>query len=223
MQFTYDEFCGENILEIKDEVYNYLIKARRHKIDDEIYFRNLKDENLYLYKIVLIDKKKAILNLLNSEKKILINNKTLHIGWCVIDPKTVEKYIASLNEMGVDRISFIYSDYSQKNFKINIEKLEKILINSSCQCGRSDIIKLDIYKNLNEFISKNQNVYFLDFSTTLIDEKKDEIKTIVIGCEGGFSNNERENFDKDFIVGFDSNLILRSETAILAVCSKIIL
>lgn len=223
MQFTYDEFCGENILEIKDEVYNYLIKARRHKIDDEIYFRNLKDENLYLYKIALIDKKKAILNLLNSEKKILINNKTLHIGWCVIDPKTVEKYIASLNEMGVDRISFIYSDYSQKNFKINIEKLEKILINSSCQCGRSDIIKLDIYKNLNEFISKNQNVYFLDFSTTLIDEKKDEIKTIVIGCEGGFSNNERENFDKDFIVGFDSNLILRSETAVLAVCSKIIL
>lgn len=223
MQFTYDEFCGENILEIKDEVYNYLIKARRHKIDDEIYFRNLKDENLYLYKIVLIDKKKAILNLLNSEKKILINNKTLHIGWCVIDPKTVEKYIASLNEMGVDRISFIYSDYSQKNFKINIEKLERILINSSCQCGRSDIIKLDIYKNLNEFISKNQNVYFLDFSTTLIDEKKDEIKTIVIGCEGGFSNNERENFDKDFIVGFDSNLILRSETAVLAVCSKIIL
>lgn len=223
MQFTYDEFCGENILEIKDDVYNYLIKARRHKIDDEIYFRNLKDENLYLYKIILIDKKKAILNLLNSEKKILINNKSLHIGWCVIDPKTVEKYIASLNEIGVDRISFIYSDYSQKNFKINIEKLEKILINSSCQCGRSDIIKLDIYKNLNEFISKNQDIYFLDFSKTSIDEKRGEIKTIVVGCEGGFSNNERNKFDKDFIVGFDSNLILRSETAVLSVCSKIIL
>ena len=223
MQFTYDEFCGENILEIKDDVYNYLIKARRHKIDDEIYFRNLKDENLYLYKIILIDKKKAISNLLNSEKKILINNKSLHIGWCVIDPKTVEKYIASLNEIGVDRISFIYSDYSQKNFKINIEKLEKILINSSCQCGRSDIIKLDIYKNLNEFISKNQDIYFLDFSKTSIDEKRGEIKTIVVGCEGGFSNNERNKFDKDFIVGFDSNLILRSETAVLSVCSKIIL
>ena len=25
MQFTYDEFCGSEILEIKDEVYNYLI------------------------------------------------------------------------------------------------------------------------------------------------------------------------------------------------------
>ena len=49
MQFTYDEFCGGNILEIKDEVYNYLIKARRHKIDDEIYFSHLKDTNVYFY------------------------------------------------------------------------------------------------------------------------------------------------------------------------------
>ena len=120
MQFTYDEFCGCDILEIKDEVYNYLIKARRHKISDEIYFRNLKDENIYLYKLGLIDKKKAVLNLISSEKKILGNDKKLHLGWCVVDPKTIEKYIPSLNEMGVDKITFIYSDYSQKNFKINI-------------------------------------------------------------------------------------------------------
>ncbi|BAK74405.1 MAG: 16S rRNA (uracil(1498)-N(3))-methyltransferase [Arcobacter sp.] len=223
MQFTYDEFCGGNILEIKDEVYNYLIKARRHKIDDEIYFRNLKDENIYLYKIVLIDKKKAVLNLIFSEKKVLINQKKLHLGWCVIDPKTIEKYIPSLNELGVDKITFIYSDFSQKNFKINIEKLEKILINSSSQCGRSDIIKLDICKNLDEFLKNNKNIYFLDFSNKLIDEKKDEIKTLVIGCEGGFSKNEREKFNIDYVVGFESNLILRSETAIIAATSKIIL
>lgn len=223
MQFTYDEFCGNNILEIKDEVYNYLIKARRHKIGDEIYFRNLKDENIYLYKLDFIDKKKALLNLISSEEKVLQNKKQLHLGWCVVDPKTIEKYITSLNEMGVDKITFIYADYSQKNFKINIEKLEKILINSSSQCGRSNIIKLEISKSLDEFIKINPNSYFLDFSSTAVDEKRDDIKTIIIGCEGGFSKNEREKFDKDFVVGFDSNLILRSETAIISVASKIIL
>jgi 16S rRNA (uracil1498-N3)-methyltransferase len=223
MQFTYDEFCGTDIFEIKDEVYNYLIKARRHKIDDQIYFRNLKDENIYLYKIVFIDKKRAILNLLSSEKKILVNEKKLHLGWCVVDPKTIEKYITSLNEMGVDKITFIYSDFSQKNFKINIDKLEKILINSSCQCGRSDIIKLDVCKNLDIFIKENENIYYLDFSTLSIDNKKDEIKTLIIGCEGGFSNKERENFNKEHIVGFNSNLILRSETAIISASSKILL
>ena len=223
MQFTYDEFCGKDILEIKDEVYNYLIKARRHKIDDEIYFRNLKDNNIYLYKLNFIDKKKAVLNLISSEEKIVLNDNKLHLGWCVVDPKTIEKYIASLNEMGVDKITFIYADYSQKNFKINIEKLEKILINSSTQCGRSNIIKLEVSKNLEQFIKENENVYFLDFSTVCIDNKKDEIKTLVIGCEGGFSKNERGKFNKDFVVGFNSNLILRSETAITSAGAKILL
>ena len=223
MQFTYEEFCGSDFLEIKDEVYNYLIKARRHKIDDEIYFRNLKDNNIYLYKINLIDKKKAILNLISAEEKILLNDKKLHLGWCVVDPKTVEKFITSLNEMGVDKITFIYADYSQKNFKINIEKLEKILINSSCQCGRSNIIKLEVCKNLEQFMKENSDVYFLDFSTLCVDDKKDEIKTLVIGCEGGFSQKERDRFNKDFVVGFNSNLILRSETAIISAGAKILL
>ena len=223
MQFTYDEFCGSDFLEIKDEIYNYLIKARRHKIGDEIFFRNLKDNNIYLYRLDFIDKKKANFNLILKEEKIVENENKLHIGWCVIDPKTVEKYITSLNEMGVDKITFIYADFSQKNFKINIEKLEKILINSSSQCGRSNIIKLDICKNLEQFIKENENVYFLDFSNTCIDEKSQEIKTLVIGCEGGFSKKEREKFNKDFIVGFNSNLILRSETAVISASSKIII
>ena len=223
MQFTYDEFCGSDILEIKDEVYNYLIKERRHKIDDEIYFRNLKDNNIYLYKINSIDKKRAILNLILTEEKIVLNKNNLHLGWCVVDPKTVEKHIASLNEMGVEKITFIYADYSQKNFKINIEKLEKILINSSSQCGRSNIIKLEVSKSLEDFLKENENVYFLDFSTICIDDKRSEIKTLVIGCEGGFSQNEREKFNKDFVVGFNSNLILRSETAIISAGAKILL
>lgn len=223
MQFTYDELCGADIFEIKDETYNYLIKARRHKIDDEIYFRNLKDENLYLYKINFIDKKRAILNLVSSQNKVLLNDKKLHLGWCVVDPKIIEKYILSLNEMGVDKITFIYSDFSQNNFKINIEKLEKILINSSCQCGRSNIIKLDVCKNLDIFIKENEDIYFLDFSEISIDNKKDEIKTLVIGCEGGFSANERSKFNKQNVIGFNSSLILRSETAIICAGSKIIL
>ena len=223
MQFTYDESCGTQVLEIKEEVYNYIIKARRHKIEDEIYFRNLKDEKIYLYKIETIEKKSAILTLLSSEEKVVSNERKLHLGWCIVDPKTIEKYISSLNEIGVDKITFIYGEYSQKNFKINIEKLEKILINSSSQCGRSSIIKLDICKNMETFIKNNDEAYFLDFSDIPLDKKSDKINTLVIGSEGGFSNKERVQFNKNNIVGFNSNLILRSETAILSASSKILL
>ncbi|HRN00116.1 MAG TPA: 16S rRNA (uracil(1498)-N(3))-methyltransferase [Aliarcobacter cryaerophilus] len=223
MQFIYDKNAKNELLKIEDENYNYIIKARRHKLDDILDFRNLEDDFLYSYKISQIDKKSLFLNLLKKEEKIIENSKKIHLAWCVVDPKTIYENIASLNELGVDKITFVYSDFSQKNFKINFEKLEKILINSSSQCGRSSIIKLDIYKNIDTFIADNPDTYFLDFSQTSIDSKVLDIKTLMIGTEGGFSKRERELFNKNFIVGFSSNLILKSQTAIISATSKIIL
>ena len=223
MQFIYDKNAKNELLKIEDENYNYIVKARRHKLDDILDFRNLEDDFLYTYKISQIDKKSLFLNLLKKEEKIIENSKKIHLAWCVVDPKTIYENIASLNELGVDKITFVYSDFSQKNFKINFEKLEKILINSSSQCGRSSIIKLDIYKNIDTFIKDNPDTYFLDFSQTSIDSKVLDIKTLMIGTEGGFSKRERELFNKNFIVGFSSNLILKSQTAIISATSKIIL
>ncbi|MCT7534717.1 16S rRNA (uracil(1498)-N(3))-methyltransferase [Aliarcobacter cryaerophilus] len=223
MQFIYDKNAKNELLKIEDENYNYIVKARRHKLDDILDFRNLEDDFLYSYKISQIDKKSLFLNLLKKEEKIIENSKKIHLAWCVVDPKTIYENIASLNELGVDKITFVYSDFSQKNFKINFEKLEKILINSSSQCGRSSIIKLDIYKNIDTFIKENPDTYFLDFSQTSIDSKVLDIKTLMIGTEGGFSKRERELFNKNFVVGFSSNLILKSQTAIISATSKIIL
>ncbi|WP_066168341.1 16S rRNA (uracil(1498)-N(3))-methyltransferase [Aliarcobacter cryaerophilus] len=223
MQFIYDKNAKNELLKIEDENYNYIVKARRHKLDDILDFRNLEDDFLYSYKISQIYKKSLFLNLLKKEKRVIENSKKIHLAWCIVDPKTIYENIASLNELGVDKITFVYSDFSQKNFKINFEKLEKILINSSSQCGRSSIIKLDIYKNIDNFIKDNPDTYFLDFSQTSIDSKVSDIKTLMIGTEGGFSKRERELFNKNFIVGFSSNLILKSQTAIISATSKIIL
>ncbi len=223
MQFSFHQNASFNIIEIENDLYKHLIKARRHKVGEKIAFRNLKDDFIYFYEISFIDRKKAICNLLSSEKNVVENSKKLHIAWCLVEPKTVEKALASLNEIGVDKITFIYCEYSQKNFKLNFEKLEKILINSSTQCGRSSIIKLEVCNSLEEFLQKNEDVYFLDFSKTSIDDKKDKIKTFVLGCEGGFSLKEREKFDQNKIVGFTSKLILRSETAVISAASKILI
>ncbi len=222
MQFSYHKLSSNPSLEIDGDLYKYLIKARRHKVNDFIAFRNLKDEFIYFYKLTFVDRKKALFELVNSEKKVVENSKKLHIAWCMIDPKIVEKTVASLNELGVDKITFIYCEYSQKNFKLNFEKLEKILINSSTQCGRSSIIKLEICDSLDKFLQNNPNSYILDFSQTTIELKRSEINTFILGCEGGFSKNERKKFNKEKIIGFDSDLVLRSETAIISAASKIL-
>ena len=221
MQFLHNENAGDNSLLIKDESYRYLIKARRHKLNDLIHFRNLKDNNIYTYEVFNILKKEAILNLIETQEKIIEADNKLHILWSVVDPKTIEKQLPYLNEIGVDKISFYYADYSQKQFKLNFEKFEKILINSSGQCGRSSIIKLEIIDSLEEFLITNPDTYALNFSDKNVS--KCNINTIALGCEGGFSEKELSLFNKENIVGFSSNLILRSETAITALASKIFL
>ncbi len=223
MQFVYHQKAKEPILKIEDEIYKYLFRARRHKIGDILEFRNLKDNILYSYKVISIDKKSANLELIFKEEKILIPVKKLTIAWCIIDPKIIEKTISSLNEIGVEKIVFIKCAYSQANFKIKKEKLIKILINSSQQCGRSSLMQIEFSNSLNDFLSKYPNSYMLNFSSINIDEKRNSIESIVIGCEGGFSSDEISLFEKEKIVGFKTPLILKSESAAIATAAKIIL
>ena len=146
----------------------------------------------------------------------------LHIGWCIIDPKTVEKSLPMLNQIGVRKITFIPCDYSQKNFKFSTERLQKILINSCEQCGRSDLMEFAFCDNLQRFLDENPTCAILDFNpnTTFSAQK---IDTVLIGCEGGFSEKERKKFANHPIISFDVNLILRSETAAISAASKIML
>ena len=222
MQFVYSCNASVDVLKIDGDIYNYLFRARREKIGSKVFFRNLIDEYIYCYEIFDISKKDATLRLVSKEEKIVESNKKLHLIWAIVDPKTIEKQLPYLNEIGLEKITFFYSDYSQKNFKLNVEKLKKILINSSQQCGRSSIIKLEIFNSLNEVMENYKDIYVFNFSNNYIDNNKD-IKIIMVGCEGGFSNKELEKFSKEKIVGINSNLILRSETAVTIVASKLLL
>jgi 16S rRNA (uracil1498-N3)-methyltransferase len=62
-----------------------------------------------------------------------------------------------------------------------------------------------------------------NFSSNNINSCKDKIDTIIVGCEGGFSEDELKYFSKDKIVGTKISTILKSETATLGVASAILL
>ena len=221
MQYTYHKDAGSDLIDIESDLHKYLFKVRRHDINDDLYFRNLNDQNLYCYKVQNIDRRKTTLSLQSFEEKVVSPKKELHIGWCKIDPKSIEKVIASLNELGVTKITFINCEFSQGKYTVNYEKLEKLLINSSQQSGRSSIIELDECECIEKFIEVNPDSYMFNFSQNLIDDVKNDIKTILIGCEGGFSDKEISLVKKEKIVGIDSNLILRSETGVITLASKI--
>ncbi len=222
MLYLYNAQAGHTSLSLEGDDHRYIFKVRRHKVEDVLYMRNLKDRLLHRYLITHIDKRSVHLTLQESAKLDIKASKSLHIGWCVIDPKNIEKVLPSLNEMGVEKITFIYCKRSQKSFKIDLSRLEKILLNSSQQSGRSEMMVLEMADNLKLFLKDNPESKMLNFSESKITSQED-VQTIVIGCEGGFHEEEITLFNKNDIVGLDTPLVLKSETAVCAVAGKILL
>ncbi len=223
MIFLYNDNAGDDLLKLKGEDFKYIIKVRRHKVGDIINFRNEENPNtLYSYKIVDASSKEAVLELVETQQKEIKPKKYLHLAWCVVDFKSIEKVIASLNEIGVSKISFIYCRRSQKNFKIDYKRLKRILKASNQQCGRSVFMEFDEYNTLDEFLKTADDLVVLDFNSKNIKDM-DEVKTVLVGSEGGFGKEEKEKLKKYKVAGFDSNLVLRSESAAVAVSGIILL
>ncbi len=221
MQYLFESEAGMETLGIKDESYRYLFKVRRHKIGETVTLRNLKDNFVYFYKITNVSKKEAILILKDKKESVVKPPRYLHLGWCVVDPKIIEKTLPMLNEIGVSKISFIYCQRSQKNFKINFQRLQKIAINSSQQCGRSEIMEFEEVKSLQNFLEIYPKSAIIDFGGENIKEASCE--TIVIGCEGGFSENERKFFANKPIYKLNTPMILKSETAVVSISAMMLL
>ena len=220
--YLYHKEAGQPQLTLLGDEHRYIFKVRRHQVDDTLYLRNLEDGLLHRYRIVYIDKRSVILELQESQILEVRAKRSLHIGWCVIDPKNIEKVLPSLNEMGVEKITFIYCKRSQKSFKIDFKRLEKILLNSSQQSGRSEMMQLEIADDLKGFLKNYPESKMLNFSENIIGSQSD-IDTIVIGCEGGFHEDEVGLFKAENIIGFDTPLVLKSESAVCSVASKILL
>jgi len=213
MQFLYYENPTSNII-LTGDAHKYLFKVRRIKKDELVKVRNLKDDYLYIYKIDSINKKEAILSLQEKITDIRKPKKYLHLAWCIIDPKNIEKALPALNEIGVSKITFVYCDFSQKNFKLKMDRLKKILINSSQQCGRSNLMEIEILNSSKEFFEKYPDFTAMDFNGEKLEQSCKN--PILIGPEGGFSEDERKYFKN--IAKLDG-FILRSETAACAVSS----
>jgi len=223
VRFLFDDDAGKERLTLKGESFKYIIKVRRHQVGDELGFRKqTSSETLHRYKIATIDGRNAVLELISSENEVVTASKKLHIGWCVVDSKSVEKVLPLLNELGVAKITFIYCDRSQKNFKPDVKRYERILESSMQQCGRSEMMTFEEVKNIKAFIKQNPQTVVFDFCDEVLGDGSD-INTVLIGSEGGLSEAERALLVNQRIVRLNTPMILRSETAATAIASKILL
>jgi len=128
-----------------------------------------------------------------------------------------EWFVEKATELGINQITPIISDYSEKR-KVNTERLERIIISSmkqSNQCYRPILNTIVDYKT---FILSNKEEKIMANLKTNNKLQKKLLETnnlcLLIGPEGGFSDKEIEyslkNNVKEITLG---NNRLRSETA----------
>ena len=223
MIYLIEENAGQTQLTLKGETYKYLVKVLRHSLGDKLKLRNKECiQELHTYEIASIDGRSLDLKLLSTAIDEVNPPKELHIAWCVIDIKSIEKVLPSLNEIGVSKISFIYCDRSQKNFKLDFKRFERILETSMQQSGRTHIMEFEVEKNISVLIEEFPDTKVFDFSDNIL-KGDSNFKRVLIGCEGGFSKAEKELLRTQEVFRLDTPMILRSESAAVAVASKILL
>ena len=166
------------------------------------------------------------------EEKNIDSEKKINLWLCVglIKKDNFELIVQKATEIGVSHIVPVLCNRSEKK-NLNMERLNKIVVESSEQSGRGDIPKIHDIVSLSELLDSDilpNNAFAMDFDGKSLDKYLDNKKVtdlaVFIGPEGGFSEQEIENFKSHKIdtVSLGSQ-VLRAETASIAIASLLLL
>ncbi len=211
------------ILKLDKSQSHYLSKVMRVKIGQSFSLFNQSGE--WEAKIKEIDK--GIVEFFVVKKlRSLKNEREIWLAFAPIKLNYLKLMIQKATELGVTKFIPILTDRTIVR-KLNDKRLNKIIIEASEQSNRLKIPKLEKILKLNEFLKLNQNtnIIFGDLNTdnNKINYNNSEAVCILIGPEGDFTVQERENIlklKKITPLKINQN-ILRSETAAISMISII--
>lgn len=220
---------GDNITIYGDEVHH--INVLRHKVGDKIQI------NEYIMKLGKVSEKEIKGVILQKAEKLGEPKVRITLYQSYLKSDKMEFVIQKAVELGVKKIApFISKNcvvkLDEKTKTKKKERLQKISLEASKQCGRTDIVDVDDILNISDKdfktrLEKNDIVLFAYEKSTdslqgvigsnIKKLQEDGIKNIavIIGPEGGFDNTDLEHIFKckniqDISLG---DRILRAETA----------
>ena len=212
---------------IKEKQHHFLKNVLRIKLNDVInVFDGITGE--WRSQVISVSKDKTALKI---EKKIR-EFETQPDIWLIFAPIKLFRLniiIQKAVELGVSKFVPCKTEFS--NFdKLNYTNLELNAIEAAQQCERIDIPKIEKIINLDAIIKELPNdraIVFCDESDTKLPSIYDEVRlnlnnyskwSVIIGPEGGFSNEERELIkkQKNVLRVTLGSRILRSDTAAIS-------
>mgnify|MGYP006245076449 FL=1 len=186
--------------------------------------------NSSIYKIVLLEKKKIVLEQVGDIEFQQPERINLKVLMPYIKKENLFFAVQKVTEIGVSNISLFRPDNVDQSIKkkdlSKINEKAYSIITQACEQNGSNIVPdFQIYENLSSAIDHDSFSIFFDLDATndfqSIKNIKDSI-TLITGPESGFSKKEREflNATASDNISLGKN-ILRAETAPITALSVI--
>ena len=216
---------------IQSELISYLTREQSHYVKDVMRLKTgdsfsvFNDQGEWNAIIENYEKDGAQIKILKKVR----NKKSEKNVWLAFSPikqNPLNFMIQKTTELGIQKFIPVICERSVVN-DINIERIKKIIIESSEQSNRlsvPEITKKESLKNFLKLFPKNGCIIFCDincnksnFKNILLKKIKGPV-CILVGPEGDFSENERQliiELNQTCPLSLASN-ILRAETAAIA-------
>ncbi len=165
--------------------------------------------------IISMQKNEILCKIENIMKKN-DNDKIVNLYLAILKKENFELAVQKAVEVGVATITPIITERTIKT-GLNIERLKKIIIEASEQCGRSTVPSLSPILNFREALTEkeaDEKIIFHLVEDNYKPNKSAKNSNIFVGPEGGFTENEIESAkNSGYTLTSLGNLTLRGETA----------
>lgn len=160
---------------------------------------------------------------------VLTNNvspkKKMYLFASIVKKDTFEWIAQKATELGVSHIVPILSERSEKK-NLNIERLQKIIIEAAEQSGRATLPVLHDITTLEDCLATygevNSIAWHID-AQKFVSQDLIEATGVYIGPEGGWSDRELDLFKSKGIKIYSLGpQVLRAETAVVAILSQFV-
>ncbi len=220
----------ENIILIIDEEAHHVIDVMRMEEKDKVVIFDGTGKEYYAT-IVLIDKKNKIVKVDIDETIMTEKLLSLQVTLAQSIPKKgkMEYIIQKTTELGINKIIPVVTDRTivrptGASSARKKERWQKIALSAAKQCGRAsvpEILDITPFKETVRSFGDYDKVIFaaLTDNTKKLKEVVEEIQEgnilVVIGPEGGFTNDEikKASLQKNCSVVSLGGLVLKSDTA----------
>ena len=211
-----------SIVKLPFDLIHYMVKVLRLRPGNQIKLFN-NNEGEFLGTIVSINKGDISVSVGQQVRTPSEDSVRFHVALSIIKGERMDYAIQKAVELGVTSLTPLYSRFSEvkiknKNHLENkLHHWEKVVLNASQQCGRLSLPQVREPINLTELIEKSESDIFLlldsSGSRNLNDISFKKDFYLVVGPEGGFSDEELEYSSKKTEIITLGPRTLRAETA----------